>query len=71
VRRLVTVVVLAILLVGVVLFGLNDKDISVADTSVPDNKITTGHAEASDSSTTAMTVIAWTTPSGEGGANGL
>ena len=70
-RRLVTVVVLAILLVGVVLFGLNDKDISVADTSVPDNKITTGHAEASDSSTTAMTVIAWTTPSGEGGANGL
>jgi len=71
VRRLVTVAVLAILLVGVVLFGLNDKDISVADTSVPDNKITTGHAEASDSSTTAMTVIAWTTPSGEGGANGL
>ena len=61
----------AILLIGLILLGLDDTDISVADTSVPDNKITTGHAEASDSSTTAMTVIAWTTPSGEGGSNGL
>jgi hydrogenase/urease accessory protein HupE len=71
VKRLATVVTLAILLVGLILSGLTDLNISVADTSVPDNKITTGHAEASDSSTTAMTVIAWTTPSGEGGANGL
>lgn len=50
-KRLVTVVTLAILLVGLVLLGLSDTDISVADTSVPDNGITTSQTEASNSST--------------------
>ena len=37
-KRLVIVVTLAILLVGLVLLGLSDKDISVADTRVPDKE---------------------------------
>jgi len=38
VRRLFILVALAILLVGLVLPGLSDTDISVADTSIPDNE---------------------------------
>ena len=66
-KRLVTVVTLAILPVGLVLFDLTNTDISIANTSVPDNGITTSQSEASNSSAIAMIVIAWTTPSGEGG----
>lgn len=70
-KRLVTIVTSAILPVGLVLFDLADKDISVADTSIPDTKITTGQTKPSNSSAIARIVIAWTTPSGEGGSNGL
>ena len=70
-KRLVTIVTLTILLIGLILLGFSDTDISVADTSVPDNKITTGQTEASNSSAIAMIMIAWTTPSGEGGSNEL
>ena len=71
VKRLVTIIALAILLVGLVLLDLSDTDISIADTSIPDNKITTGQTKASNSSAIAMIMIAWTTPSGEGGSNEL
>jgi hypothetical protein len=71
VKRLVTVVTLAVLLVGLILFGLTDLNISVADTSIPDNKITTSQTKASNSSAIALIMIAWTTPSGEGGSNEL
>jgi len=71
VKRLVTIVTLAILPVGVALIGLGDTHISIADTSIPDNKITTGQTKASNSSVIAMIMIAWTTPSGEGGSNEL
>jgi len=60
VKRLVTVVTGAILLIGLVLLGSNDRDISVADTSIPDNEVTTGQTKASDSSAIAMIVIAMT-----------
>ena len=70
-KRLVTIVTFAIFLAGLVLFDLTDTDISVADTSIPDNKITTGQTKASNSSAIAMIMIAWTTPSGEGGSNEL
>ena len=46
VKRLVTVVTLAILPVGLVLFDLTDTHISIADTSIPDNKITTDQTES-------------------------
>ena len=70
-KRLVTIVTFAILLIGLVLLGLSDTDISVTDTSIPDNKITTSQTEAGNSSAIAMIMIAWTTPSGEGGSNEL
>jgi len=71
VKGLVTIVTGAILLIGLVLLGSNDRDISVADTSIPDNKMTTSQTEASNSSAIAMIMIVWTTPSGEGGSNEL
>jgi len=71
VKRLITVAILAILLVGLVLLGLSDTLIAIADTSIPDNKITTGQTKASNSSAIAMIMIAWTTPSGEGSSNEL
>ena len=39
-KRLVTIVNLAILLVKLVLLGLSDTYISVADVSIPDNEAT-------------------------------
>ena len=39
-KRLVTVIIFAILPVGVALIGLGDTDISVADTSILDNNVT-------------------------------
>jgi len=71
VKRLVTIVTIAVLLIGLVLLGLSGTDIAVADTSIPDNKLTTGQTKASNSSAIAMIRIAWTTPSGEGGSNEL
>jgi Flp pilus assembly protein protease CpaA len=71
VKRLVTIVIGAILLIGLVLLGSNDRDISAADTGIPDNKMTTSQTEASNSSAIAMIMIGWTTPSGEGGSNEL
>jgi len=49
-KRPFSVITLAILLVGLVLLGLNDTDISVADTSVYDIETTIRQPEASNSS---------------------
>ena len=38
-KRLVTVVTPAIIPVGLILFGLTDLKISVADTGIPDNVV--------------------------------
>jgi hypothetical protein len=38
-KKLVTVVTIAILLVGLVLIGLSDTDFSSADTSIPNNEV--------------------------------
>ena len=69
-NRLVTVFILAILLVGVASIGLDDTHVSVADTRIPNNKITTSQSKASNSCAIAMTMIARIIPSGEGGSNG-
>lgn len=57
-KRLLTIVTLAILLVGSVLLGLSDRDTYVADTSVPDNKMTS--SVSSNSSASAITTITMT-----------
>ena len=70
-KKLVTVATLAILLVGLILVGLSDTAISIAATSIPDNKIATSQTEARNSCAVATITGARTTPSGEGGSNGL
>ena len=56
-KRLVIVVTLAILLVGLVLLSLNDTDISVADTSVPDNEVISSVSKANNSSASGVITI--------------
>jgi hypothetical protein len=58
VKRIVIVVTLTILLVGSVLLGLNDTDISVADASIPDNEVNS--SISNNSSATATITITMT-----------
>ena len=70
-KRPVFLITLAILLTGLVLLGLSDTDISVADTSVPNDEVVSSVSKARNSSASVTIMIAWTTPSGEGGSNEL
>lgn len=56
-NRLVTIVGLAIFLVGLFLLGLSDTRISIADTGIPDNELTASQTEASNSSATAPIIV--------------
>ena len=55
-KRLVTVVTIAILLVGLVLLGSSDTRISIADTSIPDNEVTSSVSNSSASATIVITM---------------
>jgi len=57
VKRLVTVVNLAILPVRLVLFDLTDTDISVADTSIPNDEVTSRVSKVSNSSASTTITI--------------
>ena len=59
-KRLVTIVVLAILIVGLALSGLNDTRIAIADTSIPDNEAASNVSKASNSSASATITITMT-----------
>ena len=61
-KRLVTVITLAVLPVGLILLDLTALNISIADTRIPDNKITTSQTEARNSCAVAMTMIGRTMP---------
>ena len=50
---------------------VSDTSTLLADSNMPDNEVITSQAEAKNSSAIAMIMIAWTTPSGEGGSNEL
>ena len=50
-------VILAILLAGLTLFGLSDTAISIADTGVPNNETTSSISKASNSSASATITI--------------
>ena len=52
-KRLIVLVILAVLMAGIVLLGLNDTGISVADTGIPNNEITASQTEAGNSSASA------------------
>jgi hypothetical protein len=70
VKRLVIIVTLVILLVGIASIGLGDMHVSVADTSIPDNKVISSVRTTINYSASGVIMIAWTTASGEGGSNG-
>ena len=55
--RLFFLAIIVVLLAGVVLFGLSDAVISIADTSIPDNEVTSSVSKASNSSASATITI--------------
>jgi hypothetical protein len=57
VSRLVISVTLVVLLLGLILFGLSDNAISIADTSVPNNEVASSISKASNSSASATITI--------------
>lgn len=57
-KRLVTVVTIATLLIGLVLSGLSDTAISIGDTSIPDNEAAS--SVSSNFSATATITITMT-----------
>ena len=59
-RRLFFLTNLAIVLAGLVLFGLSDATISIADTSVPNNELNGSVSEASNASASATITITLT-----------
>ena len=63
-KSLVSVVVLAILLIGLILLGLSDTDISVADTRDPENGVTSGlnTTDNSDSASDSILITMHTSP---------
>lgn len=59
-RRLFFLTILAIVLAGLILFGLSDATISIAETNVPNNELNSSVSEASDSSASATITITMT-----------
>jgi len=55
--RLFFLAILVVLLAGVVLFGLSDAVISIADTSVPNDEVTSSVSQANNSSAGATITI--------------
>ena len=55
--RLLFPVTLTILLVGLILLGLGDTDITVTDTSVPDNEVASVAGKASNSSASVVITV--------------
>ena len=47
----------AILLIGLVLLGISDTRISIAQTAIPDNEVTSSVSKASNSSASATITI--------------
>ena len=56
-KRPVFLITFAILLTGLVLLGLPDTVISIADTCVPNSEVTSSMSKASNSSTSATITI--------------
>jgi len=57
VKRLTVLVIPAILLAGMILFGLSDTAISVADTSTSNSEVRGGMSKAGNSSASATITI--------------
>jgi preprotein translocase subunit SecG len=60
VKRLVTVVIPAILLVGLILLSISDTNTAIADTSTPDNEVARSASTAGNYSASAAITITMT-----------
>jgi hypothetical protein len=59
-KRLTVLLTLAILLAGLILFGLSDTAISIADTTLPNNEAACSGSQANNSSASATITITMT-----------
>ena len=59
-KKLATVVILIILLVELLLLGSTNKDVSVADTSIPNDEVAGSIGNANNSSASATITITMT-----------
>ena len=55
-KRLIVLVTLLVILAGLVLSGISDTSISIADTNILDNKVSSGLSEADGSDSASATV---------------
>lgn len=62
-KRLVVLVTFLVILAGLLLSGIADTSASIADTSIPDNEVTSSVRKANNSSASAIITITWTTAS--------
>ena len=56
-KRVVASVAIAVLLIGLVLLGISDTRIAIADTGMPDNEVVSSVSKASNSSASATITI--------------
>ena len=62
-KRPFVLVIPAIILAGIVLFGLSDTSFSIVDTSIPDNEVASRRSEANNASATAtITIMMYSSP---------
>ena len=59
-KRLTVLVIAAILLTGLILFGRSDTAVSITDTNTPNNEVTSSISKANNSSTSATITITMT-----------
>lgn len=60
-KRLIALAALLAMLVGLLLSGIGDTGISIANTSIPDNEVTSSQSKANNSSSSATITITMTT----------
>ena len=64
-QRLFFLTILAVILAGLILFGLSDGAISIGDTGTPNNEVTSSVSKASNSSASATITITMYAVAGE------
>lgn len=64
-KKLLLLVLIAI--VALLISGISDTKAAIADTSIPDNEVTSSQTEANNSSASAIIKITWRTAPSLGG----
>lgn len=56
-KRVIVLVTLLVLLAGLLLSGIGDTSVSIADTDIPGNKVTSSATEGNNSSASATITV--------------